>query len=313
MTDGNAVNAMSASGVPEHFRSGFVSLVGRPNVGKSTLVNCIVGSKVSIVSSHPQTTRSEVRGVCDRDEFQIVFLDTPGIHKPRTRLGERTNQRARDTLGEVDVVCMLIEADAPVGKGDLFIAELVRRISTPKFLVVNKIDNANKNEILETLAKAGTELGEFDEFFPISARTGEGVDALVAAIAARLPEGPRYYPEGTVSDQPESVLAAELLREKLLRVTRDELPHSISVVCEEMEPQTSEDPDVLRLRAVIRVERDSQKGIVIGKGGATLRDAGTAARQELETLLGCRVYLETIVRVEADWQRRDHALDRLGF
>lgn len=293
-------------------RSGFVSLVGRPNVGKSTLVNAIVGAKVSIVSSHPQTTRSEVRGVYDRPDAQLVFLDTPGIHKPRTKLGERTNQRARDTLGEVDVICMLIEADAPIGKGDTFIAELLRPVRTPKFLVVNKTDAASADDVLERLAKASSELGPFDEYFPISARTGAGVDTLIDALVARMPEGPRYYPEGTVSDQPETVLAAELLREKLLRVTREELPHSISVVCEEMEADGG-DPEVLRLRAIVRVERDSQKGIVIGKGGATLRDAGTAARQELETLLGCRVYLETIVRVEPDWQRRDHALDRLGF
>jgi GTP-binding protein Era len=293
------------------FHSGFVSLIGRPNVGKSTLVNCIVGTKVSIVSSHPQTTRSEVRGVHDRPDSQIVFLDTPGIHKPRTKLGERTNQRARATLGEVDVVCMLIEADAPIGRGDRFIAEIVQGIKTPKFLVVNKVDHASSNDVLERLAQAQAELGAFDEFFPISARTGAGVDALVAAITACLPEGPRYYPEGTTTDQPETILAAELLREKLLAVTREELPHSISVVCEPMEADG--DPEVLRMRAIIRVERDSQKGIVIGKGGATLRDAGTAARQELETLLGCRVYLETVVRVEAQWQRRDQALDRLGF
>jgi GTP-binding protein Era len=298
-----------AADVP--FHSGFVSLVGRPNVGKSTLVNCIVGTKVSIVSSHPQTTRSEVRGVCDRPESQIVFLDTPGIHKPRTKLGERTNKRARDTLGEVDVVCMLIEADAPIGKGDRFIADILQGVKTPKFLVVNKVDHASSNDVLERLAHAQAELGAFDEFFPISARTGAGVDVLLDAITARLPEGPRYYPEGTTTDQPESILAAELLREKLLAVTREELPHSISVVCEPLDEEG--DPDLLKLRAIIRVERDSQKGIVIGKGGVTLRDAGTAARQELETLLGCRVYLETVVRVEPHWQRRDHALDRLGF
>ncbi len=298
---------------PPGFRSGFVSLVGRPNVGKSTLVNCLVGTKVSIVSHHPQTTRSEIRGVVDRADSQIVLLDTPGIHKPRTLLGERTNERATATLSEVDVVCMLIEADGPIGKGDGFIADMVHRARGPKFLVVNKIDLVSPQELLAQLAKAGEVLGEFDEYFPISARSGDGVDALVTALIVQLPEGPRYYPDGTTSDQPENVLAAELLREKLLAVAREELPHSISVLCESMEAPEGERDDIVRLRAVIRVERQSQKGIVIGKGGRTLRDAGTAARCELETLLGTQVYLETIVRVEPDWQRRGVILDRLGF
>ncbi|MFZ4515507.1 MAG: GTPase Era [Acidimicrobiia bacterium] len=293
------------------FRSGFVSLVGRPNVGKSTLLNAIIGTKVSIVSPHPQTTRSQIRGVLDSAEAQVVFLDTPGIHKPRTLLGERTNQRAVETLNEVDVVCMLIEANAPIGRGDQFIAELVQKSRTARFLIVNKTDAARPDEVLEHLAQAAVALGDFDEFFPISARTGAGVDALVRAITQRLPEGPRYYPEGTARDQAETTLAAELLREKLLAVAREELPHSISVVCEELE--ADDVSETLRLRAVIRVERDSQKGIVIGKGGATLRDAGTAARQELEALLGSPVYLETIVRVDSQWQRRSQSLDRLGF
>jgi GTP-binding protein Era len=305
--------------VTEEFRSGFVTLVGRPNVGKSTLLNQLVGSKVAIVSDRPQTTRTAIRGVRTTPTDQIVFVDTPGIHKPRTPLGERTNERAVATLGEVDVVCLLVEADAPIGAGDRFVAGLVQQVATPKLLVVNKIDRAGKPAIVEHLATAARDLGDFDAYVPLSARTGDGIAALLGEVESRLPEGPRYYPEGTVTDQPETFVAAELVREKLLAVARDELPHSITVAVEELEDvpdadADADDPDaILRLRADISVERDSQKGIVIGRGGRVLKDAGTAARQELEALLGVRVYLETRVRVERDWQRRPHALDRLGY
>jgi GTPase len=307
--------------VTEEFRSGFVTLVGRPNVGKSTLLNQLVGSKVAIVSDRPQTTRTAIRGVRTTPDDQIVFVDTPGIHKPRTPLGERTNERAVATLGEVDVVCLVVEADAPIGAGDRFVAGLVHQVPTPKLLVVNKIDRAGKPAIVEHLATAARDLGDFDAYLPLSARTGDGIAALLGEIESRLPEGPRYYPEGTVTDQPETFVAAELVREKLLAIARDELPHSISVSVEELEDipdagavAEADDRDaILRLRADISVERDSQKGIVIGRGGRVLKDAGTAARQELEALLGVRVYLETRVRVERDWQRRAHALDRLGY
>ena len=305
----------------EEFRSGFVTLVGRPNVGKSTLLNQLVGSKVAIVSDRPQTTRTAIRGVRTTPDNQIVFVDTPGIHKPRTPLGERTNERAVATLGEVDVVCLVVEADAPIGAGDRFVAGLVHQVPTPKLLVVNKIDRAGKPAIVEHLVIAARDLGDFDAYLPLSARTGDGIAALLGEIESRLPEGPRYYPEGTVTDQPETFVAAELVREKLLAIARDELPHSISVSVEELEDipdadavADADDRDaILRLRADISVERDSQKGIVIGRGGRVLKDAGTAARQELEALLGVRVYLETRVRVERDWQRRAHALDRLGY
>jgi GTP-binding protein Era len=305
--------------VTEGFRSGFVTLVGRPNVGKSTLLNQLVGSKVAIVSDRPQTTRAAIRGVRTTPDDQIVFVDTPGIHKPRTPLGERTNQRAVATLGEVDVVCLLVEADSSIGAGDRFVAGLVEQVATPKLLIVNKIDRAGKPAIAEHLATAARDLGDFDAYLPLSARTGDGVVPLLGEIESRLPEGPRYYPEGVVTDQPETFVAAELVREKLLAVARDELPHSITVSVEELEDIPDADADVddpdqiLRLRADISVERDSQKGIVIGRGGRVLKDAGTAARQELEALLGVRVYLETRVRVERDWQRRAHALDRLGY
>jgi GTP-binding protein Era len=302
--------------VTEGFRSGFVTLVGRSNVGKSTLLNQLVGSKVAIVSDRPQTTRAAVRGVRTTPASQVVFIDTPGIHKPRTLLGERTNQRALVTLGEVDVVCLLVEANAPIGTGDRYIADLVQQVETPKLLVVNKVDRAGKAAVAEQLITAARDLGDFDAYVPLSARTGDGVDALVGEIESRLPEGPRYYPEGTVTDQPETVLAAELVREKLLAIARDELPHSITVSVERLEDAgEARDPDdpVLRLRAVICVERESQRGIVIGRGGQVLKEAGTRARHELEALLGVRVYLETRVQVERDWQRRAHLLDRLGY
>jgi GTP-binding protein Era len=304
--------------VTEH-RSGFVSLVGRPNVGKSTLVNRLVGSKVSIVSNRPQTTRTQIRGVRTTNASQIVLLDTPGIHKPRTLLGERCNSRSVETLGEVDVVCLLIEANAEIGGGDRFIAQLVHQVSTPALLVLNKTDAASRGDVVDHLTRVAAELGDFEAFIPLSARTGEGVESLVGELEGRLPPGPVYYPDGVISDQPETALVAELVREKLLAVARDELPHSIVVTAEPLEEETLDgeeaEPDdgILRYRVVVRVERESQKGIVIGKGGVVIRDAGTKARHELETLLGARVYLETRVRVDPDWQRHAHALDRLGL
>ncbi len=293
------------------YRSGFVSLVGRPNVGKSTLVNRIVGTKVAIVSDRPQTTRTQIRGVRTTPASQLVLLDTPGIHKPRTLLGERTNDRARATLAEVDVVCLLIEATGSIGPGDRFVAQLVQQVETPKILVVSKTDLASRAAVGEQLAVATGELGEFDAYVPLSGLTGEGVDALVGELEARLPEGPEYYPGGVVSDQPETFLVAELVREKLLRVAREELPHAITVVAEEIEPER--DDDVLRYEVKVLVERDSQKGMVIGKGGRVIKEAGTLAREELEALLGAPVFLDTSVKVERDWQRRAHALDRLGY
>jgi GTPase len=294
--------------------SGFVTLVGRPNVGKSTLVNALVGSKVAIVSNRPQTTRTTIRGVRTTEHSQMVFVDTPGIHKPRSLLGERTNERAVGTLAEVDVVCLVVDASAPIGAGDRFVADAVHRADTPQFLVLNKIDRVSPGEIAAQLASAQDRLGDFDEFFPVSGRTGDGVGELRGELEARLPEGPRYYPDGMITDQPETTLAAELLREKLLAVARDELPHSIAVtVEEEEEEEESRNDGAWRLRAVIRVERDSQKGIVIGKGGTVLRDAGTAARTELEALLGAPVHLTTRVVVDPAWPRRAPSLDRLGL
>jgi GTP-binding protein Era len=296
-----------------------VTLVGRPNVGKSSLVNALVGSKVAITSSRPQTTRTTIRGVRTTPASQLVLLDTPGLHKPRTTLGERTNQRARESLGEVDVICVLVEATAPLGRGDRFVADLVRAVATPRILVVNKVDAAAPAAVAEHLATADERLGgPFDAYVPCSARTGESVDVLAAELESRVPEGPHYYPEGLTTDQAETFLAAELLREQLLRLTHDEVPHSISVSCRLLDEDDDRDPDreadeILRLHATVHVERDSQKGIVIGRGGSVLKEAATAARLGLESLLGCRVYLECRVKVERDWQRRPQSLDRMGF
>ncbi len=308
-------SSLGADDNPE-FRSGFVTLFGRPNVGKSTLVNQLVGVKVAIVSDKPQTTRTTVRGVRTTDAHQMVFLDTPGIHRPRTLLGERTNQRTIESLSATDVVCFLLEANAQIGPGDRFVADLVRQADAQaRIAVLNKIDLATHDQIGEHLALLGSgELGSFDAYVPISAATGDGTDALIGEIQAKLPFGPHYYPDGTVSDQPETVLAAELVREQLLDGARDELPHSITVTVDDLEERvTASGEPLLAMRAVIRVERDSQKGIVIGHKGENLKRAGTGARLELERLLGVRVHLETHVRVDADWQRKAGSLDRLGY
>jgi GTP-binding protein Era len=277
-------------------KSGFVTIVGRPNVGKSTLLNSILGTKVAIVSDKPQTTRTEVRGVLNRPDTQVVFVDTPGIHKPRTLLGERLNDTATGALGDVDVVCLVVDATAAVGPGDRFVAGLVPRDAV---VVVNKIDVASPEEVLGQLARAASL--DLSEYFPVSARTGAGVPELVDEILARLPEGPQYYPDDMVTDVPEAFRVAELVREQLLAVVRDELPHSIATRVTEWEWP--------RIRCEILVERDSQKGIVIGRKGSVLKQVGTAVREQLEP----GAYLELFVRVDKDWQRRPKALERLGY
>jgi GTPase len=278
------------------FRSGFVSLVGRPNVGKSTLLNRILGHKVAIVSDKPQTTRHRIQGVLNRDDAQVVFVDTPGIHKPRTPLGERLNVAAESTIGDMDVVVFVIDATQPLGRGDRWVAA---RVPHDAVVVVNKVDVARPQEVLAQLA-AAAEL-DLSEYFPVSAHTGEGVDVLVEHLVARLPEGPRYYPEGTVTDVPEAFWVAELVREQLLAVARDELPHSIATRVTEWEWP--------RIRCEILVERESQKGIVIGHRGSVLKAVGTAVRAQLPE----GAYLDLHVKVDKDWQRHASALDRLGF
>ena len=283
--------------VPDGYRSGFVTLVGRPNVGKSTLLNRFLGQKVTIVSDKPQTTRNEIRGVLTRPGVQAVFCDTPGIHKPRTLLGERLNRTARATLGDMDVVLFLVDGDGGIGRGDGFVAAGLPAERT--VMVVNKADRVDRDRVAEQLLKA-SEFG-FDEYFPISARTGEGVDALLEHVVGRFPEGPQFYPDDMVTDVPEAFWVAELVREQLLAIVREELPHSIATRVTEWEWP--------RIRCEILVERDSQKGMVIGKKGAVLKQVGIAAREQLPE----GAFLELVVRVDKDWQRRPRALDRLGY
>ena len=278
-------------------RSGFVSIVGRPNVGKSTLLNAILGQKVAITSDKPQTTRSQIRGVLNRPDTQIVFVDTPGIHKPRTLLGERLNASASEMTSGVDVVCLVVDATAPIGPGDRFVAE---KLPSDAIVVVNKTDLASPDEVLAQLARAAEQI-DVSGYFPVSAVTGSGVDELVSEIVSRLPEGPQWYPEDMVTDVPEAFWVAELVREQLLAVTNDELPHSIATRVVEWEWP--------RIRVEILVERESQKGIVIGHKGSVLKKVGTAVRQQLPD----GAYLELFVKVDKDWQRKAGSLDRLGF
>jgi GTPase len=292
-------------------KSGLVALVGRPNVGKSTLLNALLGQKLAIVSDKPQTTRSAVRGVLHRPEGQIVLVDTPGLHKPRTLLGQRLNDLVRGTLAEVDLVLQLVDAAAGVGAGDRFLAAELTKVATAKFCVVNKLDAASRAKVAAAL-QAATTLGDYAEIVPVSARTGEQLDLLIELILRHLPEGRPLYPEGHTSDEPEQHLVAELIREKALAVVRDELPHSVAVLVEEMGPDPERD-DLLVIRAFLFVERASQKPIVLGKGGTVLRDIGTRAREELEALFGTKVYLDLRVKVAKEWQRDPRQLSRLGF
>ena len=278
-------------------KSGFVSIVGRPNVGKSTLLNAILGQKVAITSDKPQTTRSQIRGVLNRPETQIVFVDTPGIHRPRTLLGERLNKSASEMTSGVDVVCLVVDATAPIGPGDRFVAE---KVPANAIVVVNKTDIASPDDVVAQLARAAEQI-DVSAYFPVSAVTGEGVDRLLAEIVSRLPEGPLWYPDDMVTDVPEAFWVAELVREQLLAVTNDELPHSIATRVVEWEWP--------RIRCEILVERESQKGIVIGHKGSVLKKVGIAVREQLPE----GAYLELFVKVDKDWQRKAGALDRLGF
>jgi GTPase len=292
-------------------KSGLVALVGRPNVGKSTLLNALLGQKLAITSDKPQTTRSAVRGVLHRPEGQIVLVDTPGLHKPRTLLGQRLNDLVRGTLSEVDLVVQLVDAAAGVGAGDRFLAAELAKVDTPKLCVVNKLDAASRARMVAAL-QAAAALGDFVEIVPVSARDGTQLDLLVELLLRHLPEGRPLYPEGHTSDEPEQHLVAELIREKALAVVRDELPHSVAVLVEELGPDPDRE-DLLVIRAVLFVERASQKPIVLGRGGSVLRDIGTRARAELEALFGTQIYLDLRVKVAKEWQRDPRQLSRLGF
>jgi GTP-binding protein Era len=284
-------------------------VVGRPNVGKSTLVNALVGHKVSIVSDKPQTTRRGVHAVLTSDEAQAVFTDTPGFHKPRTELGVRLNDVVGNAVEGVDLILHVVDAASGIGRGDAFVYERrVRPHVCPKVAVVNKIDAIGRHGVVPELA-ATAEIGDYDEIVPVSAKAGKGIGMLRDLVLSLLPEGPALYPEETISDLPLEIRLAEMVREKALHVTRQELPHSITVAIEELE--TAE--GLTRIHASLIVERDSQKGIVIGKGGQTLRTIGSRAREEMELVLGTKVFLDLRVKVVKEWQRDPKALERLGF
>ncbi len=301
------------------FHSGFVCLVGRPNTGKSTLTNALVGSKVAITANQPQTTRHTIRGIVHRPDFQIVMVDTPGLHRPRTLLGKRLNDLVRDTYSEVDVIGLCIPADEAIGPGDRWIYEQIRSVAprTTLVVIVTKIDKVPKDRVAAQLMAVHELVGDTAaEIVPVSATTGDQVDLLIDVLAGQLPPGPAFYPDGELTDEPEEMLMAELIREAALEGVRDELPHSLAVVIEEIEPRegrSAEQGDLIDVRAVLYVERDSQKGIVIGKGGARLKEVGTAARTQIEKLLGTKVYLDLRVKIAKNWQRDPKQLGRLGF
>jgi len=296
------------------FRSGFVCFVGRPNTGKSTLTNALVGAKVAITSNRPQTTRHTIRGIVHRENFQIILVDTPGLHRPRTLLGQRLNDLVKDTYSEVDVIGLCIPADEKIGPGDRWIYEQIRTIApnTTLVVVVTKTDKVSRARVAAHLLAVSELAGPDAEIVPVSATTGENLDVLTGVLAAQLPPGPAFYPDGELTDEPEEVLMAELIREAALEGVRDELPHSLAVVIEEVSPREGRD-DLIDVHANLYVERDSQKGIVIGKGGARLREVGTAARTQIEKLLGTKVYLDLRVKIAKNWQRDPKQLGRLGF
>ncbi|GAB47777.1 GTPase Era [Mobilicoccus pelagius] len=303
---------------PDGYRAGFACLVGRPNAGKSTLTNALVGDKVAITSSKPQTTRHTIRGIRTTEESQLVLVDTPGLHKPRTLLGQRLNDLVRETLLDVDVVGFCLPADQRVGPGDTFIAaelaDLRRARRTPVVAVATKSDLVDKQRLAEHLIAIDT-LGEWDAIVPCSATRGDQVDVVARELARRLPLSPKLYPDDVLTDEPQIVMIAELVREAALEGVRDELPHSLAVVVEEIVPREGrpEGSPISDVRVNVFVERDSQKAIIIGRGGSRLREVGTRARAGIEELLGQRVYLDLHVKVAKDWQRDPKQLRRLGF
>jgi GTP-binding protein Era len=309
-----------ADSTPEGHRSGFASFVGRPNAGKSTLTNALVGTKVVITSSKPQTTRTVVRGIVHRPDAQLILVDTPGLHRPRTLLGERLNDLVKTTLAEVDVVAVCFPANEKIGPGDRFIVNEMAKVKrTIKVAIATKTDLATSDQIgrhLLDIQRLGVETGtEWAEIVPVSAQSGDQVKLLEDLLVGLLPEGPQLYPDGDLSDAPEETIVAELIREAALEGVRDELPHSIAVVVEEMglREDRPEDRPLLDIHANLFVERSSQKGIVIGHKGSRLRAVGTAARHQIEAMLGTPVYLDLHVKVAKDWQKDPRQLRRLGF
>ncbi|WP_208560142.1 GTPase Era [Marinilactibacillus kalidii] len=290
-------------------KSGFVSLIGRPNVGKSTLLNRMIGQKIAIMSDKAQTTRNKIQGIYTTDNEQVVFIDTPGIHKPKHRLGDFMVDSALSTFNEVDVVLFLVNVAEKRGPGDNFIIEKLKHISTPVFLILNKIDQVHPDELLPIIEDYQSQY-DFDEMIPISAIDGNNVDRMLDVVIKYLDEGPQYYPEDQVSDHPEYFIVSELIREKVLELTREEVPHSVAVVVERM---VRDEYDKVKVDATIIVERKSQKGIIIGKGGKMLKEIGTRARKDIERLLGDKIYLETWVKVQNDWRDKQTYLQDYGY
>ncbi|MFZ3329975.1 MAG: GTPase Era [Candidatus Acidiferrales bacterium] len=290
------------------FKSGFVAIIGRPNAGKSTLVNTLVGQKVAIVSSKPQTTRNRIQGILNRDDAQIVLVDTPGIHKPENVLSRMMMDELQHALEGIDILCLIADATADFGRGDKFALEWLQRFHGPVYLLLNKVDRISKPLLLPMIERYSKEF-QFAEVFPISALTGEGCLNLVNSWLERLPEAPPHFPTDQFTDQPERFLAAEIVREKAILATRDEVPHSIAVLVDNFE----ETPKLLRIRATMYVERDGQKGILIGKGGEAIKKIGTAARKELESILGAKIFLELFVKVQTNWRQNSTLVRQLDW
>jgi len=292
------------------FKSGFVSIIGRPNVGKSTLLNTIIGEKITIVSDKPQTTRTKILGVKNLPGVQIVFMDTPGIHKPKHKLNEYMVKTALSTFDEVDILLFMIEAGEPSGPGDRYILEMLTGVTKPVFLLINKIDSLPKNMVLQQIEEY-RHLYPFKEIFPVSALCGDNINRLLDSIIQELPEGPQYFPEDIATDQPMRFIASEIIREKIFQLTYQEIPYSIAVGIEDF--KEVEDRNLAVIRGIIFVERDSQKGIIIGKGGAMLKKVGQLAREEIEAIMGIKVFLELWVKVKEKWQSDDQVLKMLGY
>lgn len=291
-------------------KTGFISLIGRPNAGKSTLINQILDRKIAITSSKPQTTRTRITGIFTTSDAQMVFIDTPGIHKPKDRLNQYMVEAARSTIYEGDVIFYVVDASVPFGPGEQFILDCLKDIDVPVFLLLNKIDCMTSEEIMRTIVKWQTRR-EFAEIFPLSAERGDNVDRLLETVKGYLIEGPNFYPEDAVTDQPERIVMNELIREKILRLTEEEVPHSVAVVIEHMERDESDDK--LIVHAAIYTERQSQKAIIIGKQGQMIKRIGTAARRDIEELLGEKIYLKLWVRVKENWRNREGALHDFGY
>lgn len=294
----------------EGFKSGFVSIIGRPNVGKSTFLNRVIGQKIAIMSDKPQTTRNKIQGVYTTDDVQTIFIDTPGIHKPKHKLGDFMMKVATNALREVDAILFMINVTEPKGKGDEFIIEKLKDLDTPIILVMNKVDLIHPNDIPPIIESYQNELN-FAAVVPISALQGNNVEPLLEEISKILPEGPMYYPADQITDHPERFIISEMIREKVLQKTRDEVPHSIAVAIDQI--KTREDGNMVDIHATILIERDSQKGIIIGKRGALLKEIGSEARTDIEMLLGTKVYLNLWVKVQKDWRNKAGQLRELGF